>query len=347
MKKTLEKKTIIFTMLATCLCGFCFQAEAAVPFRYSRTIGIGYQYNEDGEASEIRSVVTYDDQGRVSQYEVLQLNGESIAVSYSYEEDEHGKVCRITEDGDVRTEFVLENHYDGDELTGAVVTDILVDGQSRQEDLQIAAPEYGADESFYRIEIVPYCLKYYDGYENTTVRSGADELLCTCEDGNYSIVQSLMSAWDLTKLSAAYSPDGGMTNSTCQVSYYEGTPTGERTNTIVIDGDGFVSGYGEQGKNEDGEWSCMCRYTYGEERTDEKTGETYRSGTIETTEGDTGRADLPYGLYAYLNDEDEVVRMELVFVERKTVWLYEDGILTAQEQYRNDLLASRQEFYYK
>ena len=164
MKKTLEKKTIIFTMLATCLCGFCFRAEAAVPFHYSRTIGIGYLYNGE-EVTESRAVTTYDEQGRVSQYEIRRDGAGSMAA-YSYEEDDHGKVCRIIEDGEARTEFVLENHYDGAELTEAVVTDVLVDGQSRREDLQLTAPDYDAADSFYRIETVLFCLKYYDGYEN-------------------------------------------------------------------------------------------------------------------------------------------------------------------------------------
>ena len=346
------KREKLMLLMAGFISVFCIgvQAEASLLQKYRQTVGIGYIYSSgEDEPEERKAITTYDEQGRVIVNETQSHDGSS-RFTYSYEEDEYGNPCRIVEEGEDRTEFVLENQYDGDKLTEVIVTDILVNGESFREELEtVKGPADENYDAFYRFETVLYCLKNYQGYCDTTVKSGPDELKCVRQEDEESVVQKIIFPSGVTEIRILCDEVGNLSETERQVHYYEENPESDLATTIVTDLDHYIIGYGQAGTEDDLTWEGMLWYKYSEERTKEETGQTYRSGTIDQTEGNVGQVDSPYGLFCYLDDAGKVVRTELRFSrmnQETQVTYYEEETRTAVEKYIDDRLVSRQEFYY-
>jgi len=313
---------------------------------YSQIVGTSYDSGEGGTVVST-TLSEYDEKVRLIKYEVQ--NGDYTRMEiYSYEEDEQGSPCLITcqltgeEEGTI--EIHIDNHYDGEELTEAVVTDILEDGESHKEDLEIVGSEEEDNSVYFRLELAVNCLQYYPGYRNTVLRSGPCELRRS-DDGRKMEIK-LYSAYDLYDRTVEYLDDGSVSEMT-QITDYDDEDEKMHSTTVIRDGDHYVSGFGEAEDSEDWSWAGTAWYQYSEEQTDEETGETYRSGTIKDTEGDNWSVSWPYGLFGYLNEDGEVIRSELCFDTKKEAVCYENGIRTAEERYDEDGLTFRREYTYQ
>lgn len=319
-----------------------------------QTVGTLYDFSSEEAVERYQTISTYDEEGRLTGRENLDKLSDPDSdlpaqkETYTYEVDEKENPCRIiadfiTKEKTIRAEVQIENQYEGDKLTRAAVTDILIDGESHKEELEKIRDTKEEDYEVYdRFELPLDCLRYYRGYEDAVLQSGPSEL---CHENNgHKIISKVYHYGEIIETTTEYLEDGSITDMEKTINCRDEEEKSS-SRTIVTDGQNYITGYGEAGKDENGEWSGMAWYQYSEER-DSETGEIYQSGTIKGSEGESGAVNWPDGLYCYLDKNGAVVRSELRFDRTWDFFYYENNLRTAEERYIGGKLVFRKEYTY-
>lgn len=138
------------------------------------------------DGSETVSVVlySYSEQGLITSVET-EIDGEERTVEITYQYDERGTVSGFSGEIDgAAVEVTIENVYSGSRVTEAVISDVVLDGESLK-DLG-ALDTIDNDSSMVHLSMLLTAKRFvqnYIGYRDSTVRVGDTGLLSRFEDG--------------------------------------------------------------------------------------------------------------------------------------------------------------------
>lgn len=318
-----------------------------------KTITTAYDFSTENAVEHMQQWThTYDKEGRKISIEGLEKNkgngfNEISSITYEVDRNKNPISIIIDSSGDemTRIEVQIENHYNGRKITEAIVTDILVDGESHKEELAEAKDTKTSfyDETYRLFKIPINCLIEYRGYKDMYFRSGTDEV--HYENNRDKITLKSYYSGYMDETITEFKDDGSIKSTSIHKEVWDGEET-ETSNTLVIDGQHYITGIGAAGKDEYGEWSeMMAWFQYSEER-ESPTGEIYRDGTIKEIEGKDVQSDGLDGLQCFLDKKGTVIRTELKFKSNWTFTYYENNRKKAEEIYYSGKRINRTEYIY-
>ncbi len=325
-------------VMAAGLTGAAYDEEARTP----RKIVKAFDYGDDSKNAVQTNL--YDESGLLTEV-TLQMGEETDKIVFTYRFDEKGNPAGLSwEDGQTRYEAEIQNRYADGELIEAEVTDTLIDGESTRDDvLIITGPENMTVMACATASTALQCVRYFRGYRDTIVKANLSE---NRYEAGRLVKETQAMPGVFTEIALEYADDTLVESETRTDVAYDGETTVSSQITISDDAH-YIVGYGETEDSAERTWKGVAYYKYGDTRTDKDTGEKYRSATIEHTEGTMGPVDCPYGIFAYLDEEGNVIRSELRFTSRRLIWYYEEGVLSARETHRifgSNTVVQREEY---
>ncbi|MCR5664463.1 MAG: hypothetical protein K6G17_06240 [Oscillospiraceae bacterium] len=138
------------------------------------------------DGSETVSVVlySYSEQGLITSVET-EIDGEERTVEITYQYDDRGTVSGFSGEIDgAAVEVTIENVYSGSRVTEAVISDVVLDGESLKD--RGALDTIDNDSSMVQLSMLLTAKRFvqnYIGYRDSTVRVGDTGLLSRFEDG--------------------------------------------------------------------------------------------------------------------------------------------------------------------